>query len=35
MGLNRIFQILVPKDKKFIPLFVQGAENVLDASKLL
>ncbi|MEI8204788.1 MAG: DUF47 family protein [Bacteroidota bacterium] len=35
MGLNRIFQILVPKDKKFIPLFVQGAENLVDASLLL
>ncbi len=35
MGLNKFFQILVPKDKKFIPLFVQGAENLLNASHLL
>jgi uncharacterized protein len=35
MGLNTIFQILVPKDRKFIPLFVKGAENLVDASHLL
>ncbi|MEI8204253.1 MAG: DUF47 family protein [Bacteroidota bacterium] len=33
--MNRILQILVPKDKKFIPLFVQGAENLVEASTLL
>ena len=28
MSLNSIFQFLVPKDKKFFPLFEQAASNL-------
>jgi uncharacterized protein Yka (UPF0111/DUF47 family) len=34
-SLNSIFQSLVPKDKIFIPLFVQASANVLEASRVL
>jgi uncharacterized protein Yka (UPF0111/DUF47 family) len=34
-SLNSIFQALVPKDKIFIPLFVQASANVLEASRVL
>ncbi|MFN6378159.1 MAG: DUF47 domain-containing protein [Flavobacteriales bacterium] len=35
ISLNTIFQALVPKDKKFIPLFEQASSNVLQAAELL
>ncbi len=35
ISLNTIFQALVPKDKKFIPLFVQASANVLEAAEML
>jgi uncharacterized protein len=34
-SLNSIFQSLVPKDKIFIPLFVQSSSNILEASNVL
>lgn len=34
ISLNTIFQALVPKDKKFIPLFEQASANVLQAAEL-
>lgn len=35
MSLTKLFQILVPKDKKFFPLFEQDAENLVKAAVLL
>ncbi|HNX43094.1 MAG TPA: DUF47 family protein [Bacteroidales bacterium] len=35
MKLDRIFGFLVPKDKKFFPLFIQAGENLVVASELL
>ncbi|MDP4289815.1 MAG: DUF47 family protein [Bacteroidota bacterium] len=35
MKLDKIFQILVPKDKKFYPLFQQASQNVVTAAVLL
>lgn len=35
ISLNTIFQALVPKDKKFMPLFEQASANVLEASEML
>jgi predicted phosphate transport protein (TIGR00153 family) len=35
MSINRIFQILVPKDKKFIPLFEDGADNLVKGAQAL
>lgn len=35
MNLTKLFQILVPKDKKFFPLFEQDAENLVKAAVLL
>jgi predicted phosphate transport protein (TIGR00153 family) len=35
MGLNHVFQFLVPKDKKFPPLFQRAASNLVEASVLL
>lgn len=35
MKLDKIFQILVPKDKKFYPLFKEASTNVVAASVLL
>lgn len=35
ISLNSIFQALVPKDKVFIPLFVQASANVLEAAEVL
>ncbi|MEZ4800367.1 MAG: DUF47 family protein [Flavobacteriales bacterium] len=35
ISLNAIFQALVPKDKKFIPLFVQASANTLEAAEVL
>lgn len=32
MGLSQIFQILVPKDKKFYPLFEQSAQQLVEAA---
>jgi uncharacterized protein len=34
MKLNRIFQILVPKDTKFFDLFVKDVENLVKGSEL-
>jgi predicted phosphate transport protein (TIGR00153 family) len=35
MSINSILQVLVPKDKKFFPLFEQASENLLAISKVL
>lgn len=35
MKLDRIFGFLVPKDRKFFPLFIQAAENMVLTSELL
>lgn len=35
MKLDKIFSFLVPKDKKFFPLFIQAAENLVLTSELL
>ncbi|HNV51825.1 MAG TPA: DUF47 domain-containing protein, partial [Tenuifilaceae bacterium] len=35
MGLNRFFQILVPKDTTFYPHFKMAAANLVDTSVLL
>src|ERR1035437_7289957 len=35
MKLDKIFQILVPKDKKFYPLFKEASTNVVSAAVLL
>lgn len=33
MKIDKIFQILVPKDKKFYPLFCQASANLLECTK--
>lgn len=35
MSLNDFFQLFVPKEKKFYPLYIQQAENIEKAAKLL
>ncbi len=35
MKLDRIFSFLVPKDRKFFPLFCQAADNMVHTSELL
>src|SRR5665648_616220 len=35
MNLDKIFGFLVPKDRKFFPLFNQAADNLVLASELL
>ena len=35
MKLDKIFQILVPKDKKFYPLFKEASTNVVSCSCLV
>ena len=35
MGVNQFFQFLVPKDKRFPPLFTAAADNLKEASILL
>ena len=35
MSLNDFFQFFVPKEKKFYPLYIQQAEDIEKASKLL
>jgi predicted phosphate transport protein (TIGR00153 family) len=35
MNFTKLFQVLVPKDKKFFPLFEQDAENLVKAAVLL
>jgi len=35
MRISRIFQVLVPKEKKFFPLFEADVENIVDAALLL
>lgn len=35
MKLDRIFSFLVPKDRKFFPLFIEAAENLVLTSELL
>lgn len=35
MGINKVFQFLVPKDKKFIPLFEASADNLVKGALLL
>jgi uncharacterized protein len=35
MGINNFFQLLVPKDKKFIPLFEDSADNLVKGAQLL
>ena len=35
MKLDKIFSFLVPKDRKFFPLFNDAADNLVLASELL
>jgi uncharacterized protein len=35
MDLDKIFSFLVPKDRKFFPLFIQAANNLVLASELM
>ncbi|HLF34938.1 MAG TPA: DUF47 family protein [Cyclobacteriaceae bacterium] len=35
MGLNQIFQFIVPKDKKFAVMFLNASENLVTASEYL
>ena len=35
MTLNNVFQFLVPKDKKFFPLFEQAAANLILLAETL
>lgn len=35
MSLNNIFQFLVPKDKKFFPLFREATKNLVDLAETL
>lgn len=35
MKIDNFLQIFVVKEKRFFPLFIQSAENILEASKLL
>ena len=35
MNLDKIFGFLVPKDRKFFPLFIQAADNLVVSSELL
>ncbi len=35
MSINSIFQFLVPKDKKFFPLFEQASANLIVLSETL
>jgi predicted phosphate transport protein (TIGR00153 family) len=35
MSLNRIFQFLVPKDKKFFPLFEEASSNLIELASNL
>jgi len=35
MKLDKIFGFLVPKDRKFFPLFNEAADNLVLASELL
>jgi uncharacterized protein len=35
MKIDNFLQFLVPKDKKFFPLFEQAAENAVEVSKVL
>ena len=35
MNLDKIFGFLVPKDRKFFPLFIEAADNLVASSELL
>jgi hypothetical protein len=35
MSLNTIFQFLVPKDKKFFPLFEEATKNLVELASHL
>ena len=35
MSINRIFQFLVPKDKKFFPLFEEASSNLIELASNL
>lgn len=35
MSLNSLFQFLVPKDKKFFPLFEQASSNLIELASIL
>jgi uncharacterized protein Yka (UPF0111/DUF47 family) len=35
MNLKMLFSFMVPKDRRFFPLFVQAADNLVDTSELL
>ncbi len=35
MSINSILQVLIPKDKKFFPLFEQASANLLEMAKIL
>ena len=35
MSIKKFFSFMVPKDRRFFPLFVQAADNIVDTSELL
>lgn len=35
MDVKKLFNFMVPKDRRFFPLFVQAADNLVDTSELL
>ncbi len=35
MNVNSIFQFLVPKDKKFFPLFEQASQNLVTLAEIM
>jgi uncharacterized protein len=35
MIIKKLFRFMVPKDRRFFPLFVQAADNLVDTSELL
>ena len=35
MSLDKILQIFVVKEKKFFPLYIQSAENIVKAASVL
>jgi uncharacterized protein len=35
MSIKKFFNFMVPKDRRFFPLFVQAADNLVDTSELL
>ncbi len=35
MDIKKLFSFMVPKDRKFFPLFLQSADNLVDTSEIL